>query len=508
MGTYVARRLLLMIPTLIGITFLVFMIVALSPGGIGAALKVQGGNLQSQSNVAVLQAYLEDRYGLDDPVIVQYVRWLGRISPIKFGVRDQVAPNGERVRPPKEVKPPPLWRFFTAELPSPAVSGGLPGASPEERIQSYRDAQVDYAGKRARYVEARTLLEQALVDFAREAKIRGAVDARGKLVPEGFDRVTPAMSQAQWGKVSAAGSSAVSAYRAVIDARARLETAFLDRPFPQSGMGLVPGVVSLDWPDFGVAYSRQRPVLDLIASALPVTLMINLIAFPIIYAVAIPGGMLAAVRRGTLLDTGMGVLFLALWSIPVVLAGVFAIGFLASPDYPIHAFPVSGLHSNNAAEMRFLPSRGPGGEFAPGYLLDVLWHLCLPVLCLTYTGFAILSKQTRAAMLDNFNADYVRTAKAKGVSDRDVMLRHVFRNSLLPLITMFVTIFPAMLSGSVIVEKIFTVPGMGSLIIEAINLRDRELILANTLMIAGVNLLALLLADILYAIADPRVSYE
>jgi ABC-type dipeptide/oligopeptide/nickel transport system permease component len=162
--------------------------------------------------------------------------------------------------------------------------------------------------------------------------------------------------------------------------------------------------------------------------------------------------------------------------------------------------------------MTFLPSfvAGPDGSstFSAGYLLDTLWHLALPVACLVYTGFAVLAKQTRAAMLDNFNQDYVRTAKAKGVPSRVVLMRHVFRNSLLPLITMFVTIFPAMLAGSVIVEKIFSIPGMGSLILEAINLRDRELILANTFMIAVVNLLALLLADILYAFADPRISYD
>lgn len=508
MGTYIARRLLLMIPTLVGITFLVFMIVALSPGGIGAALKVQGGgNLLSQTNVAVLQAYLEDRYGLDDPVGVQYVRWLGRISPVKFGARDQIAPTGERIRPPKAVKPPPLWRFFAGELPSPRpVDVVHEGDSDEQRVQAFRDANVTYAAQRVRYIEARTLLEQAFIDYAKAAGVKEAVTSDGKLREQAFDGLTPRMTEGQWAKVSKAGSTALEAYAALLDARAHLVGAFREKPFPEAGIPVIPGVIGLDWPDFGIAYSRGRPVMDLIMAALPVTLLINLIAFPIIYAVAIPGGMLAATHRGSLLDTGLGALFIALWSIPVVLAGVFAIGFLASPDY-LGAFPVSGLHSNDAENMRFLPWNGEGG-FQPGYLLDTLWHLCLPVLCLTYTGFAILSKQTRAAMLDNFSADYVRTAKAKGVANRDVVLRHVFRNSLLPLITMFVTIFPAMLSGSIVVEKIFTVPGMGSLILEAINLRDRELILANTLMIAGVNLLALLLADILYALADPRVSYE
>ena len=145
--------------------------------------------------------------------------------------------------------------------------------------------------------------------------------------------------------------------------------------------------------------------------------------------------------------------------------------------------------------------------FERGWLLDMGWHLVLPVVCLVYAGFAVLSRQTRAAMLDNFNADYVRTAKAKGVSRRDIVMRHVFRNSLLPLITMFVSIFPSMLSGSVIVEKIFSIPCMGSLMLEAIGLHDSEIMLANTVMIGCVTLAALLLADILYAVADPRVSY-
>ncbi|MGA1399871.1 MAG: hypothetical protein ACO38P_05745, partial [Phycisphaerales bacterium] len=104
MAAYIARRLALMIPTLVGITLLVFMLIALSPGGIGASLRVSGGQMEA-SKAAQLEAYLEDRYGLDDPVLMQYVRWLGRISPVKFGTRDQITPSGEIVRTPKDVKP-------------------------------------------------------------------------------------------------------------------------------------------------------------------------------------------------------------------------------------------------------------------------------------------------------------------------------------------------------------------------------------------------------------------
>jgi ABC-type dipeptide/oligopeptide/nickel transport system permease component len=222
--------------------------------------------------------------------------------------------------------------------------------------------------------------------------------------------------------------------------------------------------------------------------------------------IAIPSGMLAAARKGSFFDVGLGTVFIGLYSIPVVLAGVLALGFLATPDY-LNAFPTAGLHDKDAGTFPFLPGVHEGVTHR-GWLADHLWHLVLPVLCSVYGGFAVLSKQTRAAMLENFSADYVRTAKAKGVSNRDVVFVHVFRNSLLPLITMFVTIFPAMLAGSVVIERIFTVPGMGYLVIEAINLRDREMILANTTIVAVVNLLALLLADILYALADPRITYK
>jgi peptide/nickel transport system permease protein len=507
MATYLLRRIILMIPTLIGITFLVFMIVALAPGGIGASLKVSGGAMQSQKGTAVLQAYLDDRYGLDDPVIVQYGRWLSRISPIKFGTRNQIDSAGEFVRPPRPVKEPPVWRWVADALPTtPALPArDLTGLTREEKNRLYQAADREYADARAAYVAASTVYKQALKDYAAEAKIPRALNSELKVRESVFAGRTPDKSLAAWGGVKKSGDEMMAGYAGAIAAREKLASVFAGRPYRQAGYG-IDGVVSITEPDFGVAFSRGRPVLELIGAALPVTLLLNFIAFPIIYLIAIPGGMLAAIRRGTFVDVGLGAGFIALWSFPIVLAGVLAIGFLASNDY-LGAFPAAGLHSNDADTMTFLPS-SVNGVWQSGFLLDLLWHVCLPVLCLVYGGFAILSKQTRAAMLDNFSADYVRTAKAKGVAPKDVVLRHVFRNSLLPLITMFVSIFPTMLAGSVVVERIFTVPGMGSLVLQAIDLRDRELLLANTLMIAGVNLLALLLADVLYALADPRVAYD
>ncbi len=508
MTTYIVRRLLLAVPTLIGISFLVFMLVALSPGGVGAALHQSEGTIEPTARV-LQRAYLEDRYGLDQPVLVQYGRWLARISPIRFGPRDLIDSDGSLIRRPRALAPPPLTGDWHSRTPT-GEDAGSPSAFEDPAREAlrtrYREAANAYARERAGFIAARSALEHAMAEYARRNGLSGLVRSDGRPRVDGFESISNPSEGAGFEEVVHAGEEAMVRHRSVERARRDLERILDANPFPPAGLGLVPGLVSLATPDFGRSFSHGRAVIDLIGEALPITLLLNLIAFPIIYAVAIPMGLLAAVRRGTWLDTATGALLVALWSVPVVWAGVLALGFLAHKQW-LGAFPVSGLHDKDAASLPFLPSWDARG-FQNGYLLDTLWHLCLPVACLVYGGFAVLSKQTRAAVLENLAADYARTARAKGLDGRDVVLRHVMRNSLLPLITMFATLFPALLSGSVVVERIFGIPGMGSLLIESIVLRDRELLLAIAMMIGGVNILALLLADVLYAAADPRILFD
>jgi ABC-type dipeptide/oligopeptide/nickel transport system permease component len=507
--SYILRRLLLMIPTLLGITFLVFMLIALSPGGIGAGLRTNAGGQMEATSAAIRAAYLEDRYGLDAPAPVQYVRWLGRVSPIKFGTRDQVSLTGERLSRPKEIRDPPLWEWFLDELPEAATPEPVEwpeDATAEARSAVYRGYAETYAQARSKFIQQRARFEQQLGIYADETGIDRPRDGKGKLRLPAFRAAGKPDTGPVAESVKATGLAMLEAYTEASDTRDQLRAAFDAKPYREAGFPVIPGLISIASPDLGVSFSKSRPVSQLIKSTLPVTLLINLVAIPIIYGVSIPFGMLAAVKRGTWIDVVSGAMFIGLYSFPVILAGVLAMGFLASNQY-LGAFPVSGLHDKAADTFTFLPGTN-NNVFSRGFLVDTIWHICLPVLCLVYTGFAVLSKQTRASMLDNFSADYVRTAKAKGVAEKDVVFRHVFRNSLLPLITLFVSIFPAMLSGSVIVERIFSVPGMGSLVIDGINNRDRELVLATTLMIGIINLLALLLADILYAMADPRITYE
>lgn len=526
MTTYILRRLLFMIPTLLGITFLVFMLIAKSPGGIGAGLALGGGEgADAGQQRAIQQAYLEDRYGLNDPVLSQYTRWLGKVSPVKFGVPNQSDEQRQIVEPPKRLDPPQFFGRYYAEdvtLPEqisvkrvPNGPSAVDEATLKQRRDAYRAAQNDYTNTRAGYIAATERLKIALENYGIEKDLARRMVVDNKLNTGAFRGHELDRDSELGARVVEAGLVAVEAFGKAAASRNKLAEAYAQRPFEDAiyragpvPLG-IPGLVYLAPPDLGRSFSKSQPVAKLIAEALPVTLLLNCIAFPIIYLIAVPSGMLAATKRGSLFDTASGALFVALWSIPVVWAGVLAVGYLANRNYFLgdYAFPTAGLHSSDASNMLYLPSF-QDGSFQRGYLLDTLWHLALPVACLVYTGFAILSKQTRAAMLDNFNADYVRTAKAKGVAHHDIVLRHVFRNSLLPLITMFASIFPAMLAGSVVIEQIFSIPGMGRLVLGAINERDRDLLLANVLMIGAVNLFALLLADILYAFADPRITFD
>lgn len=259
-------------------------------------------------------------------------------------------------------------------------------------------------------------------------------------------------------------------------------------------------------PNLGHSFVKQRPVLDMVEEALPITLLLNVLSLPIVYGLSILMGTYTARFRGRGLDVAVGTGTLAGWSIPTMWAGVMLIGTFASKQ-ALHWFPTGGLSSSDADTWTFLPTINDAG-FQSGYLLDVAWHLVLPVVCLAYNSFAFLTKLTRASVLENLSADYSRTARAKGVAERDVLWRHVFRNSLLPLITVAASVLPGMVAGSIIVETIFSINGMGLMVVEAVQMRDREVVLAITVLTGSLTLISYLIADIAYAIADPRVSYE
>ena len=248
--------------------------------------------------------------------------------------------------------------------------------------------------------------------------------------------------------------------------------------------------------DFGTSYRDHRPVLTKIAETLPITLALNLLTIFVIYLIAVPWGLATALFPSGWFDRLSALVLFVLHSLPAFWVALLLIVFLGGGDYG-NWFPISGFVSDNAdALTRFQ------------WLGNVLWHLVLPVTCLTYGGFAFLSRFSRATLLEVLHQDYIRTARAKGLSEWTVVLKHGFRNALIPQITLLGTLLPALLGGSVIVEQIFAIPGMGRLSFEAVLSRDYPVILAIATIDALLTLVSLMCVDCLYVAVDPRITFE
>lgn len=248
---------------------------------------------------------------------------------------------------------------------------------------------------------------------------------------------------------------------------------------------------------FRASTGGSRNPLLLFVERIPVTLTLNIIAEVCIFFIAIPVGLASARYQGRLFDRASSLVLLVFWSIPAILAGTLLLGLLAKGGIGLQWFPVAWLHSPGSERMGWLD-----------YCGDTLWHATLPVVCMVYGGLTYLAKLGRASLLENLRADYVRTARAKGLPEHRVVYHHALRNSLLPMITTMVMILPALIGGSVIVETIFSIQGMGLLVIEAARAYDLAVIMTGTLVYGFLTLLAVLVGDVLYAWADPRVRYE
>ncbi|MCH8268521.1 MAG: ABC transporter permease [Acidobacteria bacterium] len=267
----------------------------------------------------------------------------------------------------------------------------------------------------------------------------------------------------------------------------------LDKPIPVQYLLWLQRIVTLD---FGRSYKDNRPVMDRIWERIPVTLQLNIISIFLVYLFAVPIGIFSSTHQYSFSDKAVTLFLFILYSMPSFWMATLLILYLGGGDH-LHWFPITALSSLGASEMS-----------SSEWLLDRLWHLVLPVFCLTYAGLAYVSRQMRAGMLETIRQDYIRTARAKGVSEKVVIFKHALRNSLIPIVTLLGFLLPAMLGGSIIIESIFTIPGMGQLGFEAILSRDYPVVMAVTTIAAFLTLVGLLFSDVLYAIVNPTISLE
>lgn len=480
MKAYVLRRLLLMIPTFFGISLILFLILNLAPGRPGAQ---QSADLsQSMRGEVTAESYkiFREQFHLDKPVLFNTRFTLTR-EEVRAKVRAAAGIGqttaAERVHAQEELEdlgasavpylvslldaPDPKLRdaatyFLRIDATRPLITPFDPRPSPEVRAQNRAISEEN--------AELRTLRYGPEDD---DAKKHAVIDA--------------------WKRWFLANRA-----RFEHGTRDKLALFFFDTRFAAYWHNLVRL-------DFGVSLTSREPVTRTLVSKLKYSLTLSVGSLVLAYLIAIPLGVFSAVKKGSRADRALTLLLFMLYSLPSFFVATLLLYFLsqASAWESLRWFPIGGWQSSDASELTTL-----------GQWRDVAWHLVLPTICMTYGSLAALSRYMRSGLLEVIQADYVRTARAKGLSERVVIGKHALRNGLLPILTLLAGLLPAVLGGSVIIEYIFGIQGMGLWVVDAINQRDYNVILAVELFSTVLVLVGLLLTDLSYALVDPRIRYE
>lgn len=244
--------------------------------------------------------------------------------------------------------------------------------------------------------------------------------------------------------------------------------------------------------DFGKNYQLQ-PVSDVIKGGIFWTVILSLLSIVLTYIIAIPIGVYSSRKKGSKTDNVISTFLFMLYSLPNFWVATLLIVLVCAG---LGWFPVFGLGD--------IPE---GATMFKTFQIRA-YHLVIPLFCWTYPSLAFLSRQMRGGMLATLSQDFIRTARAKGLEEKTVIWKHVFRNSLLPIITLFANVFPRMVSGSIVIEVIFGIPGMGKIMLDSINSSDFPTVFTIVMLTALLTMIGYLIADILYALVDPRIKYK
>jgi peptide/nickel transport system permease protein len=305
----------------------------------------------------------------------------------------------------------------------------------------------------------------------------------------------PAELRASGGLGAAAGGGISVEKRGSVDeAMAQWRAQYgLDKPLHVQYAVWMKNLVTLS---FGESFKDNQSVWTKIAERVPVTVKLNFWSLVVVYFVAIPMGVYSATHPNSLGDKTTTLAAFILFAVPLVWAATMAIVFICGGDF-YYLFPPGGLESIDYSDNWSIWRK----------FQDRAWHIFLPVVLLSYDGFAGLSRYMRASMLEVLAQDYVQVARAKGLPEKTVLLKHVLRNSLIPQVTILASILPGLIGGSVIIETIFSIPGLGQLGFESVLARDYPTVLALFTVSAVLTLLGILLSDLLLAVVDPRIAF-
>lgn len=248
--------------------------------------------------------------------------------------------------------------------------------------------------------------------------------------------------------------------------------------------------------DFGDSFTFQEPVLDVILRKLPVSLQFGIASFILTYLLCIPLGIFMAIKENTLFDRGAAVILGIMYSIPPFMLAILFVVFFAGGSF-YDWFPIGGISSDNYADLSIL-----------GKIGDRFYHFILPGICYMIGSFTTLTHLMRNSLLEEIKKDYIRTAKAKGVKERDIYFKHALRNAFIPIATGLGGFLSVFFAGSLLIEQIFQLDGIGLLSFNSLRSRDYNVIMAMISLQSLAMLLGNLFSDLIYVWVDPRIDYK
>jgi peptide/nickel transport system permease protein len=458
MWRYFLKRILLIFPTLFGISIITFIIIKLAPGD-PTAFKMgnQQSGMSSDQNLAkqVIEQTREI-YGLDKPLLLNFV--IFNVEGNWEAVQDYLAEGQE-----------------------------LSGRAYDDIVEPIKQADEVAVPFLVGLLESDDLTADETTVVLEILTIKQKLSIS---VEMSLEKQLEYIQNWWYGGTDSTGvvrNAAKDTYH-FTDFQ-KFKKIFTEAQYPR-------WLVNMMMLEFGDSIKDNRPVWDHIKESVPVSLIFTFTSFILAYLIAIPLGIYSATHQYSTGDKVTTVILFILYSLPNFWVATMAIVFFGGGDF-WDVFPVTGLHSLGAEDMSTWE-----------YLLDLGHHVALPLIIWTYGSFSALSRYMRGSMLEVIRQDYIRTARAKGLSERVVTYKHALRNSLIPIITMLANLLPLAISGSIIIESIFSIPGMGQLSFNAVLFRDYPIIMAVTTISAMLTLSGILLSDLLYAVVDPRITFE
>lgn len=484
MAGYIIKRILLMIPTFFVISLLVFLVLNFAPGNpgadiLGAGDGAQTANLAGQQNESY--RLFKQQFNLDKPILfnTRFALATADVRPVAeadVNLSGDVPP-GDRIEAQEQID---NWGQYAV----PALIDLLQN-HPERRVRAYAALRLASGAQQPlknQYGSERLTPEEKTANnaiYAENNQIRQWTF--GPTDPE----VKEAEVRGKW--LDWYGTNA--ARWDYSGFRTKVNILLFDTRFAKYWRNLIRL-------DFGVSHVDKRPVLKTVLSKLKYSVTLSFSAVLLVYLLSVPLGIWSAVRQNSVADRFVTVVLFMMYSLPSFFVGVFLLNLLTRGT-PWQAFPTSGFESLDVSGMTTLQ-----------YIGDVIHHIALPILCLSYASLAVLSRYARTGLLDVIRADYIRTARAKGLPESIVIVKHAARNGMIPIITLLATLLPSLIGGSVVVEVIFGIPGMGLFMFDSITIRDYNAVMAVLLISSSLTLVGMLIADIAYVLVDPRITFD